>query len=313
MNQPAKGPEHSFLNGFLFALLAVVLWSGNFIVARALHQSISPVALSFYRWLLATLFLFPFAYSKLKLEWRTAVPHKAYLSITALAGITIFNTLVYVAGRYTTATNMALIGTTASPVFVFLFSALFFKQKLAKAQYAGILLCITGILILLSKGDWDQLQRFHFTAGDLWILGAALSFAIYTLLVKKRPHELPAIVFLFLIFCLGTLFLLPVFLVDLAYAKPMVWTPAITGSLLYLGGGASVIAFLSWNRSIRQLGPAKTALFGNLIPVFSSLEAAWLLNEKPSPVTYFSFGIILAGITIANISMLKPMLFPDRK
>ena len=308
MSKAAPTEQQQFLRGALFALLAVILWSGNFVVARALHHRISPVSLSFLRWFTATVFLFPIAYKKLKAEWRSLLPHLRYLCFTALAGVTVFNTLVYVAGRYTTAINLALIGTTASPVFVFLISALLLKQSLTRLQYIGITFCIAGILLLLSKGSWEQLSRFHFTAGDWWILGAALSFAIYTLLVRKKPPQLSPTVYLFSIFFIGTLFLLPAFLIDRYYAATIEWNGPLIGSLFYLGIGASVLAFLFWNISIRTMGAAKTALFGNLIPVFSSIEAALILGESFSPVALVSFLIILAGILIANFSILRAMI-----
>lgn len=297
--------NQSLGRGYLFAFAAVILWSGNFIVARALNKSISPISLAFFRWLLATVFLLPFALSKLKAEWRTLLPHTKYLAITAFTGVTIFNTFIYVAGRFTTATNMALIGTTAAPVFVFLISALFLKQKPSRFQYAGILLCITGILLLLSKGDLRQLSQFRFTTGDLWILAAALSFALYTLLVRKKPQQLSATTFLFALFFLGTLFLLPAFVIDSFYSEGFEWSHTLVGTLLYISIGASVAAFLAWNASIRLIGPAKTALFGNLIPVFSTMEAAWLLGESLAWVTLVSFAVILSGIIVANFPLLR--------
>jgi drug/metabolite transporter (DMT)-like permease len=305
MSQPAASYQQQFLRGFLFALFAVLLWSGNFVVARALHHRISPVSLAFIRWLGATVFLFPLAYQKLKAQWKDLLPHTRYLCLTALTGVTVFNTLVYVAGRYTTAINLALIGTTAAPVFVFLITALFLKQPLSRFQYAGITFCIAGILLLLSDGDWEQLSRFRFTAGDWWILAAALSFAIYTLLVRKKPHHLSPTVFLFALFFVGTLFLLPAFFIDRVLSAAIVWDAPVIGSLFYLSIGASVLAFLFWNNSIRDLGPAKTALFGNLIPVFSSLEASLILNERLSAIAIISFLVILTGILIANFSVLK--------
>ena len=308
MSETAIPEPQPVLKGFLFAFLAVVLWSGNFIIARGLHQQISPVSLSFYRWFLATLFFLPVAWNKVRTEWKALLPHKSYLVLTALAGVTIFNTLVYVAGHFTTAINLSLIGTTASPVFVFIIAAVFLKQSLSRFQIAGMFLCIAGILILLSKGDPGQLSRFRFTAGDLWILAAALSFAIYTLLVRKMPAHLSPIVFVFAIFLLGTLFLLPAFFVDCLVSPPVNWNGPLVGSLLYLGIGASVIAFLSWNISIRYIGPAKTALFGNLIPVFSSIEAAVILNESLTPVAVISYVVILAGILLANFSFVKTIL-----
>jgi drug/metabolite transporter (DMT)-like permease len=312
MSQPALSEQQQAARGFLFAISAVILWSGNFIVARALYQHISPVSLSFFRWSLATVFLFPIAYTKLKNEWRGLLPHAGYLALTALSGITIFNTLVYVAGRYTTAINLALIGTTAAPVFVFIMAALFLRQKLSRFQYAGILLCISGILLLLSGGNWQQLQRFRFGAGDWWILAAALAFAIYTILVRKKPPHLSAVVFLFALFLLGTVFLLPAFIIDRFVSPPIHWNGPVAGSLLYLGAGASVMAFLFWNLSIKALGPAKTSLFGNLIPVFSSVEATLILGERLSPVALLAFGVILTGILTANFSLLRASISRPR-
>lgn len=305
MSQPVASDQQQVMRGFLFAFLAVLLWSGNFIVARALHHRISPISLAFFRWAGATIFLFPFAYQKLKAEWRSLLPHTRYLCFTALSGITVFNTLVYVAGRYTTAINLALIGTTAAPVFVFLITRLFLKQGLSRYQYAGITLCLAGILLLLSKGNWEQLSRFRFTAGDWWILAAALSFAIYTLLVRRKPQHLSSTVFLFVLFFIGTLFLIPPFFIDRSISANIEWKAPVIGSLFYLSIGASVLAFLFWNLSIRILGPAKTTLFGNLIPVFSSVEAALILDEQLSHIAIASFMVILTGILLANFSVLR--------
>lgn len=291
--------------GFALALLAVVLWAGNFVAARGLHGQISPIALSFFRWLLATLVLFPIAFKNIRLEWRTLLPNWKYLSLTALAGVSLFNTFLYIAGKYTSATNLALIGTTAAPVFVFLISAIILKQTLSALQWIGITLCITGILLLLSKGDLQQLLHLHFTTGDLWILAAALSFAIYTILVRRKPAQLSATSFLFALFFLGTLFLVPAFAVNSFLSSHIAWSGALLGALLYLGVCASVISFLAWNLSIKELGAPRTALLGNLIPVFSTIEAAWILDEKISAATILSFLVILCGIVIANFSILK--------
>src|SRR5205823_3990296 len=127
--------------------------------------------------------------------------------------------------------------------------------------------CIAGILILMSGGNISKLSRFQFSAGDIWILAAALAFAIYTVMVRRKPKELSAVSFLFILFLLGTVFLLPAFLVDIQYEKPPEWSQVVIWSVLYLGLGASISAFLLWNHSIRILGPSRTALFGNLIPV----------------------------------------------
>ena len=297
--------RNNFLIGFSFALLATMLWSGNFIAARALNKTISPVSLNFLRWTVATIVLMPFAIRTTVKEWKLLRPHLGYLCLAALCGVTLFNTFVYVGGRYSSATNLALIGTTAAPVFVLLITAIFLKQKIAVNQIIGTILCVAGIVILISKGALSGLTHFKLSLGYIWILMAALSFAIYTVLVRKKPQHVSAVSFLFFIFLAGTVFLVPAYIVDQQMGSTVVWSEGIIYSILYLGIGASVISFLSWNISIKHLGPTRTALFGNLIPIFSTIEANLLLNEQFNNVTLVSFIVIMIGLAIANLNAIK--------
>jgi drug/metabolite transporter (DMT)-like permease len=305
MAETIRPERKDLIQGFGFALLAVVLWSGNFIVARGLRQSMPPVSLAFFRWAVATVVLLPFAYHQLKTDGKYIRRHLPYLAAAAVTGVAIFNTFIYIAGQYTTAMNMALIGTTAAPVFVLLISGVLLKQRLGLNQWLGAAICIAGIVVLISKGDLHTLRNFHFSRGDLWILAAALAFSIYTLLVKRKPKELSATSFLFSIFLLGTIFILPFYLIEAGQGHTFTWSSGKVLILLYLGVGASVIAFLCWNLSIRRVGPARTALFGNLIPVFSSIEAALILREELSPLNFLSFLIIFLGLIVANLHFLR--------
>ncbi len=297
--------KNNLIAGIGLALLATFLWSGNFIAARALNHSLPPIALSFFRWSIATLFLLPFAYKSVLKEWSWIRPHFFYLSGTALTGVTLFNTFVYIAGKFSSATNMALIGTTAAPVFVLLISRIYLKQKVSGHQVTGAVFCIAGILLLLSKGRFSNLSHFRLSAGDIWIIAAALSFAVYTLLVKSKPVSISPVPFLFSIFCLGTIYLLPAFLIERMYAPPFTVIPSVIAVLFYLGIGASVIAFLSWNICIQKIGAPRTALFGNLIPIFSTIEAGILLHEPFNRIVLLSLLVILTGLTIANFYILK--------
>lgn len=295
-----KNDKDVYIRGVGLALLAVLLWSGNFIVARGLNRTVSPVSLAFFRWLFATVLLFPVAVRPVIRQKSLFIPHWKHLCITALTGVSIFNTLIYVAGRYTTATNLALIGTTASPLFVLFLSLLFLKSKPGSRQLTGAFVCLAGIVLLLTRGRLENLLAFHFSTGDLWVLAAALSFALYTLQVRKKPAELSPTAYLFAVFLLGTLFLLPAWLVEQTLVIPFTWTLPVLGIFLYLGLGASVIAFLSWNVAIHKIGPTRTALFGNLIPVLSTIEAVLILGESFTWVTVASMAIILSGIVVAN-------------
>lgn len=286
--------------GIVLAILAAVIWSGNFVVARGVSELIGPVSLAFLRWLTATLLIAPFAWRRFKEEKETVKLHAKYLFWVALSGITIFNTCIYIAGHYTTAINLALIGTTSSPIFATVLAAFFLKDRPGGLRITGMLICLTGILLLLSRGSWQSLQAFRFSTGDLWVLTGAIAFAAYSILVRKKPANISSINFLFVIFAAGTLLLLPFFIVEWVTAAPAKWSWSLWGIVLYLGAGASVTAFLCWNLSIQKIGAGRTVLFGNLIPVFSVLEAVWLLGEKINRIHIISGSLVILGLILAN-------------
>jgi drug/metabolite transporter (DMT)-like permease len=294
------------LTGMALAVLATLLWSGNFIIARGLYKTIGPVSLSFFRWSTATIVLLPIALRSFKNEWPLIRDNLKIITLTAFFGITLFNTFVYVAGHYTSATNLAIIGTTSSPIFVLIISSFVFKESIRWYQVIGAIICIAGILVLMSKGSIEQLSRFKFGTGDLWILAGALSFAIYTVLVRLKPKALSSISFLFALFLTGTLFLLPAFFIENSNGLSFTFSTQMLWVFLYLGVGTSVIAFLSWNIAIKKIGGPSTALFGNLIPAFSTLEAVLILNENFNAVIAISLVILFCGIVVANSGWFFP-------
>jgi drug/metabolite transporter (DMT)-like permease len=144
MQEPTNKP--SILQGIGLAFIAVVIWSGNFIVARSVNKEIPPVALNFFRWLTASIFIAPFAIKQFRLQWKTVQQSWHYLFWIALMGISLFNTFVYVGAHYTSAINLALIGTTSSPIMAILFARIFLKEKVGWLKLSGMLLCISGVL-----------------------------------------------------------------------------------------------------------------------------------------------------------------------
>lgn len=159
---------------------------------------------------------------------------------------------------------------------------------------------LSGILFLLARGNIQNLASFRFTPGDLWVLGAAVFFAFYNILVRKKPASVSAAVFLFTTFSIGTIFLVPFSAWEMQHSPGIEWNTELVMVVLYLGLGTSVVAFLLWNFSIARLGAARTALFGNLIPLFSSVEAVLLLDEQITVVHIASAVLIIAGLLIAN-------------
>src|SRR5688572_20828947 len=244
-------PERKqFFAGIALAILATIVWSGNFIVARGVHRVIPPVSLAFFRWSSATLFMLPLAYASIRKYWPLVVQHRWYFFWTALSGITLFNTFVYVAGHYTDAVNLALIGTTSSPVMALILAAIFLKERIGWLRIAGMLTCLAGTCYLLSRGSWERLINFRFSTGDWWILVAALCFAVYNTLAKKKPNAVPPVFFLFVIFLLGTILLVPFYFWEATHSQPVSWDVDLVWIIVYLGLGTSVIAFLCWNAAI---------------------------------------------------------------
>ena len=287
--------------GIALAVLATLIWSGNFIIARGVIKSIPPVTLAFYRWLSATVIILPFAWKYFIAELKIVKQGSWFLFLAAVTGVSMFNTFVYIAGHYSTAINMAILGTCSSPIMSVILARIFLKEKITSLRIFGMIVCIVGILLLLSKGHLENLLSFRFTKGDWWVLAAAFTFAIYNTSVKKKPKEMNPANFLFVIFLIGTIILLPFYIYELKEKGGIAINPSNLGAIIYLGLGASVICFLIWNKAIGALGTGRTALFGNLIPVFSTIEAVLLLNEKITSVHIISFILVVAGLIIANM------------
>jgi drug/metabolite transporter (DMT)-like permease len=287
--------------GVCLAVLATLIWSGNFIVARGVIKTIQPVTLAFYRWLCASIIILPFAWKYFTAEVKIIKERFWFFFLAAVTGVSMFNTFVYVAGHYSSAINMVILGTCSSQIMSVILSRIFLKERIPPLRIAGMIVCVIGILLLLSKGNLQNLVAFRFTKGDWWILAAALSFAIYNVMAKKKPQAMHPVNFLFTVFLLGTILIFPFYLWELKKEGGIEINAANISTILYLGLGTSVICFYIWNKAIAALGAGRTALFGNLIPVFSSIEAVLLLNEKITHIHVISFILVVAGLVIANL------------
>jgi drug/metabolite transporter (DMT)-like permease len=287
------------LMGYFLAVVATIIWAGNFIVARALNQDILPVSLAFWRWAIAVATLAPFALRSTVEDWKLVQKNLPYLTISALLGVTAFNTLIYIAGHTTQALNMALIA-TSSPIFIVLMSRLFYGETISLTRAAGMMVVVSGVLMLIAGGSLARLLSISFAIGDLYMLLAAIIFAGYTMLVKRKPPNLRMTTFTLCTFSLGLLFLSPFYALESWIYHPVVFNLSIALALLYVGVLSSVVAFLAWNQAIALIGPSRTALIYYLIPVFSGI-AAWLfLGEAISWVHIFSTFAIVCGIIITN-------------
>jgi len=291
--------NHHLISGYLFAIGATAIWSGNYIIARDLSDSIPPISLAFWRWLVAVIIILPFAIKPLIAEWGIIKKNLPYLSFTSLMGVTIFNTLVYLAGHTTTALNLSLIASTF-PIFIILISRLLFKELITFNKSMGILFVAIGVLLLITKGDLSSLLNISFAIGDVWMLIAAITFAIYSILLKHNPARLSIWAFQSSTFMLGTLFLFPFFLYEHLTIPPVHFDSKAIMSILYVGIFASFTAFILWNKAIITIGASKSGIIYYTLPLFSGFLAYFFLDENINISHFFSTVLIISGIFTAN-------------
>ena len=284
--------------GTILAIIACVIWSGNFIVSRYAIHLAGPISLAFFRWTIATITMLPFALKNFKKEKALFKQNLSYFFWMALVGVAVYNTMIYQAGHTTTAINMALIGSIIHPIVATVLAAIVVHEKLHWKNISGIILGIIGILLLVSKGDINNIMQFKFATGDLWMVAAGCCFGTYNVYVKKMPTGISSNSFLLCIFAIGATILLPFSLYEMTYVQPIQFSGQFVLIILYIGIGNSTIAYFLWNSAISKLGVGKTALFGTLIPLLSSIEAVFVLNETFTMFQAISGLIILSGIII---------------
>lgn len=286
--------------GALFALLATLVWSFNFIAGRGLADSVPPCTLAVGRWLVAFMAVLPFALPGIIRERRHFIENRRYYLILGLLGIAYFNTAIYAAARTVPALNLSLIA-TSSPLFTIIMARILFGEAISRARLLGIAAAMCGIVLLLTRGDLAQLFSLSFQGGDLLMLSAALSFSLYTLLVRKRPPGCSTLSYLAVTFGLGLFLLLPFSAWELKTLAPVAVTPSLIGILLYMGLGASLFSFWSWGKAIEAIGPAKSAVIYYSLPFFCAVEAVIFLGEPVLWVHFAGGGLVLGGLVLATL------------
>jgi len=294
-----KLKTQSIFAGYLFAIGATAIWSGNFIVARGLSENISPISLAFYRWMVAVIVFTPFAIKTLLHEWPIIKKHIVYFSITSFLGVTIFNTLIYFAGHTTTAMNLSLIAITF-PIFILLFSRILFKEFITIKKGVGITLVLIGVLFLITKGKLSTLLSISFNIGDVWMLLASIIFAVYSLFLKNKPKGLSIIALQFSTFILGLIFLFPLFLWEQTTVHQSFLNQTTIPAILYVGIFASLCAFVLWNKAIVVLGPSKAGMIYYTLPLFSGFLGYLFLHESIRMIHFYSMILIFSGIIVTN-------------
>ena len=276
-------------------LLAVLIWSMNIAVTRYVVDYISPVSISFYRWLVAFLVLTPFMATRV---WRERVLIQQYwkkLAVLAAFGMVLYQGLGYTAAHYTSATNMGIINAFI-PIFTIFVSMFLLKEIPNRFAIVGSILSFLGLLYVMAQGNLAGLIQSGGHLGDVMMVIAVFFYAFYGVFLKKWQLNIPLMISLYIQIIFALLYHLPFVL----WLGLEAINPQNISSVLYAGIFPSLIAPLVWMLAVQMIGPNRTSIFMNLMPVFTAIIAYIWLNEAWT--VYHSIGgaIILLGILLAQ-------------
>ena len=288
-----------------YLLIATALWAGNAIAGRILVASgaVSPITLSLVRWGLAALLLLP-------LGWRVFAPSSAFWQNKkrfvwlGLFGVGSYNVLLYLALETSTAINVTLIG-ASMPIWMLLIGAVFYQTKPGLLQLVGAVVSLLGVAIVLTRGDLSTLLSMQMVLGDLLIMFATITWAIYSWMLSRpgssTERQWPWAQFLMAQVLVGLLWtgFFDTFEIAAgqAYLDLNLWTASL---ILFVAIGPSLIAYRCWGLGVNGAGPTVAAFFANFIPLFTAIFSAAMLGEPPQLFHGLAFAFIVSGIVISS-------------
>jgi drug/metabolite transporter (DMT)-like permease len=283
---------------YLLLILAVFLWSVNFIVGRAVRLDVPPIGLAFWRWSGASLLIFFPALRHLKKDWKQVRKNLPILLLLSTTGIAVFNTLVYMGLQRTIVINAVLMQ-SMMPVLIVAMSFLFFRERIYRLQALGIALSLFGALSIILKGDPSLLGSLSINLGDLLIFLAVICYASYSVMLRRRPAIHP-LSFVAITFVTGSAMLLPLYLWESFAVRPMHWDATTVGAVCYVAIFPSIISFICFNRGVELVGANRAGLFLHLMPVFGSIMAIAFIGESLRWYHCTGIGLIAIGIVLAT-------------
>jgi len=297
---------------YVLLIFAVLFWSGNFIVGKGIHNEIPPIALAFWRWAVALLIILPFSLGHIVHQFDIIRKNWKILTVLAILSVTNFSMFIYMALKSSTVTNTVLINSMI-PIFIVMVSWMGFKERITVRQSIGIAFSLAGLMFIIANGNLSTLISVRFSRGDMWTISAGISWALYSVLLRKCPIELNPLSFLATLIIIGTLFIFPFYIWEMSTGKMMNFTRASMGSIVYVALFASILAYIFWNKAVQIIGANKTGIFIHLMPVFSIVLAIIFLNEELRGYHITGTTLIFSGILLTTIHTMKFQKAGDKK
>jgi len=279
---------------YFFLVVNMALWGGALVVARGVHEIAPPFALTFWRWVIAVVFLLPIIWRRLPIEIPLAP--EARRSVYLICGYMAVGTMLSVlAVNYTTAINATVINGT-QPAVTALATLVVLREHLSIKQGLGIASAFLGIVVMVSQASFGTLTQMNINIGDLIMLGAVLCWSSYALELHRGTHLPSPEVLLFLIACAGVVMGLPFYVYEELFLRQFRPTSGSVAAIIYLGLGSTVLAVYLWNSAIRSVGSNRASAFLNLIPLFGAGLAVVFLGERLFGYHVFGVCLVITGI-----------------
>jgi len=287
-------------NAYVFLILATLFWSGNFIVGKAATLfEIPPFTLNFYRWIFAWLILAPFTLQEIIQKKKQILQDIKLIFILGITSITIFNSIVYYSLNFTQVISGVLMISTI-PVMIIFFSSIFKIEKTNIFQILGVIFSLLGVTIIVTQADLDILLNLNFNKGDLWMVVAMFSWAIYSALLRKKKFELSQTSLLEVIISAGLIFLLPAYIIEMILGYRLNIDLPFALTLTYVVLFPGLASFICWIKGIAIIGSNRSGIFLHLMPIFSTVLAILIFEEKFMNFHLFGALFIIGGIFLSS-------------
>ena len=285
---------------YLILILTTIFWSGNFIVGKAASTfQIPPFSLNFYRWFFAGLILFPFTYKEILNKKKYILENIGFFIILGITSITIFNSIVYYSLYYTQVISGILMISTI-PVWIIFISSILNIEKTNIFQIIGVIFSLTGVIFIITKADLNLIKNLDFNKGDLSMVVAMFSWAVYSALLKSKKYEISQFALLQVVIITGLIFLIPIYFIEMYLGHLIVLGKPFILTLTYVVLFPGLAAFFFWIKGISLIGANRAGIFLHLMPIFGAAMAMIIFDEKFMYYHIFGAIFIVAGIALSN-------------
>ena len=285
---------------YLILILTTIFWSGNFIVGKAASMyQIPPFSLNFYRWFFAGLILLPFTYQELIKKKKYIINNLGFFIVLGITSITIFNSIVYYSLYYTQVISGILMISTI-PVWIIFISSILKIEKTNIYQIIGVILSLTGVIFIITKADLNLIKNLDFNKGDLSMVIAMFSWAIYSALLKSKKYEISQVSLLEVVIICGLFFLIPIYFIEMNMGNLIILGKPFYLILAYVVIFPGLASFFFWIKGISIIGANRAGIFLHLMPIMGAIMAMLIFEERFMFYHILGAIFIIAGITLSN-------------